>query len=44
MTAFTPEKREALRQRYLKVDTSNVADVLDTLGADALEKLCPIAR
>lgn len=32
MTAFTPEKREALRQRYLKVDTSNVADVLDTLG------------
>lgn len=25
-------KREELRQRYLAVDTSNVADVLDTLG------------
>jgi len=25
-------EREAIRQRYLKVDTSNVADVLDNLG------------
>lgn len=25
-------EREAIRQRFLKVDTSNVADVLDTLG------------
>jgi 4-hydroxy-4-methyl-2-oxoglutarate aldolase len=24
--------REAIRQRFLLVDTSNVADVLDTLG------------
>ncbi len=32
MNALTPQKREELRQRYLKVDTSNVADVLDTLG------------
>jgi hypothetical protein len=24
--------REAIRQRFLSVDTSNVADVLDTLG------------
>jgi len=29
---FTNEKKEELRQRYLKVDTANVADVLDTLG------------
>jgi regulator of RNase E activity RraA len=28
----TPEEREVLRQRYLLVDTSNVADVLDTMG------------
>ena len=26
------EQRESIRQRYLRVDTSNVADVLDTLG------------
>ncbi len=32
MTIFTAEQREDIRQRYLKVDTSNVADVLDTLG------------
>lgn len=32
MTTFNTEKREELRQRYLKVDTSNVADVLDTMG------------
>jgi regulator of RNase E activity RraA len=29
---MTPEQKEAIRQRYLRVDTSNVADVLDTLG------------
>lgn len=29
---FTVEKKEELRQRYLKVDTANVSDVLDTLG------------
>lgn len=28
----TPAWREDIRQRYMKVDTSNVADVLDTLG------------
>lgn len=35
MTEIAPldaAKREELRQRYLAVDTSNVADVLDTLG------------
>lgn len=32
MTTFTAEQREDIRQRYLQVDTSNVADVLDTLG------------
>jgi|SRR5690606_15160930 len=32
MTAMSPEKREEIRQRYLRVDTSNVADVLDELG------------
>jgi len=30
--SFSPEQREDMRQRYLRVDTSNVADVLDTLG------------
>ena len=30
--AFTAEHRASIRQRYLRVDTSNVADVLDTLG------------
>lgn len=30
--SLSPEQREALRQRYLAVDTSNVADVLDTMG------------
>jgi len=29
---MTPAKREEIRQRYLAVDTANVADVLDTLG------------
>jgi regulator of RNase E activity RraA len=29
---LTAQQREEIRQRYLKVDTSNVADVLDTLG------------
>lgn len=29
---FTPEQKADIRQRYLAVDTSNVADVLDTLG------------
>ncbi|GAA4334760.1 hypothetical protein GCM10023144_27330 [Pigmentiphaga soli] len=29
---FTPEQRKRIRERYLRVDTSNVADVLDTLG------------
>lgn len=28
----TPEWRDDIRQRYLKVDTSNVADVLDVMG------------
>ncbi len=32
MKSLIPEEREALRQRYLQVDTSNVADVLDTMG------------
>ena len=32
MKFLNPEEREALRQRYLRVDTSNVADVLDTMG------------
>lgn len=32
MHKFSPEERESLRSRYLSVDTSNVADVLDTLG------------
>lgn len=32
MHKFSPEERENLRSRYLSVDTSNVADVLDTLG------------
>jgi len=32
MKSLTPEEREALRQRYLAVDTSNVADVLDTMS------------
>jgi 4-hydroxy-4-methyl-2-oxoglutarate aldolase len=31
MTDRTPEAAEQIRQRYLAVDTSNVADVLDTL-------------
>jgi 4-hydroxy-4-methyl-2-oxoglutarate aldolase len=31
-TQLTPTTREAIRQRYLAVDTANVADVLDTLG------------
>lgn len=31
MTDFSPEKREEMRLRYLRVDTSNVADVLDNL-------------
>ena len=30
--AFTPEQKADIRRRYLAVDTSNVADVLDTLG------------
>lgn len=30
--SFSPEQRENIRKRYLRVDTSNVADVLDTLG------------
>lgn len=30
--AFSAEQRENIRRRYLGVDTSNVADVLDTLG------------
>ena len=29
---YTAEQRKDLRERYLKVDTSNVGDVLDTLG------------
>jgi regulator of RNase E activity RraA len=29
---FTPSEREAIRLRFLAVDTANVADVLDTLG------------
>jgi regulator of RNase E activity RraA len=29
---FTPTEREAIRLRFLAVDTANVADVLDTLG------------
>lgn len=34
MTAptFTPEQKDDIRRRYLAVDTSNVADVLDTMG------------
>ena len=31
MTSRTPEQAEAIRLRYLEVDTSNAADVLDTL-------------
>lgn len=31
-TELTDAEREAIRQRFLKVDASNVADVLDTLG------------
>lgn len=30
--ALTPEQKADIRRRYLAVDTSNVADVLDTLG------------
>lgn len=30
--SFSHEQREDIRKRYLRVDTSNVADVLDTLG------------
>ncbi len=30
--SFSGEQREDIRQRYLRVDTSNVADVLDSLG------------
>lgn len=29
---FTKEQKESIRQRYLAVDTSNVADVLDVMG------------
>lgn len=29
---MTPDQKESIRQRYSRVDTSNVADVLDTLG------------
>lgn len=32
MHSITPQEREDIRRRYLAVDTSNVADVLDTLG------------
>jgi len=32
MATFTAEQREDIRTRYLRVDTSNVADILDTLG------------
>jgi regulator of RNase E activity RraA len=32
MNVQTPEAREAIRQRYLEVDTSIVADVLDEMG------------
>lgn len=32
MTTFTAAQRKAIRERYLQVDTSNVGDVLDTLG------------
>jgi len=32
MSALTAEERDDIRKRYLAVDTSNVADVLDTLG------------
>lgn len=32
MTTFTAAQRKGIRERYLKVDTSNVGDVLDTLG------------
>lgn len=32
MSQFSPEEQESLRLRYKRVDTSNVADVLDTLG------------
>ncbi|MDQ0512498.1 RraA family protein [Ancylobacter amanitiformis] len=30
--SFSPEQKADIRRRYLAVDTSNVADVLDTLG------------
>jgi 4-hydroxy-4-methyl-2-oxoglutarate aldolase len=30
--AFTKEKKQALRQRFMEVDSSNVADVLDVMG------------
>lgn len=29
---FTPEQRQAMRARYAKVDTANVADILDEMG------------
>lgn len=29
---FDGSEKESIRQRYLRVDTSNVADVLDTMG------------
>lgn len=32
MTSATPPSRDEIRERYLAVDTANVADVLDTLG------------
>ena len=32
MTDFEPGQRNDMRARYMAVDTSNVADVLDTLG------------
>ncbi len=32
MSNYTADQRKDLRERYLKVDTSNVGDVLDTLG------------
>lgn len=32
MQSFSAQEREDIRNRYLAVDTSNVADVLDTLG------------
>src|SRR5215475_29671 len=32
MTPLTQAKRDELRARYAVIDTSNVADVLDTMG------------